>query len=205
MTDTAKIIKIALGSAVLGWLLASLLLGLCAFVGTQDYDDRAWALALSAVIVLGALPTVLISTATLGVVWHQHVSKRDLTKNQDYWLPGMILGGLVAAVVPFVTLPGMNSSWLPLIAIGTLYGAVCGALVGLFAWQMLRRDQETLRAASERTVVAGAATLSEASPSEPFESTLRQDPLHRWTRIVTMGFAILTVTLALWVTLMSPH
>jgi hypothetical protein len=93
-----------------------------------------------------------------------------------------------------------------LIAIGTLYGAVCGGLVGLFAWQMLRNRETLMRSiASEQPVVPENTARAEAHHHSELNLGFIRNPVRLWTQVVAIGFAILTVALVLWAVVVSPH
>ena len=100
------------------------------------------------VIIFGALPTTLVAAATLGLGWHTIALESRRTTRSDYWLPGALIGAVVAFVMPFITLPGIGADWLPLILVGTFYGAACGGFTGLYAWLIRRPDRDAANPAT---------------------------------------------------------
>jgi hypothetical protein len=120
---------------------------------------------LAPLVALAHLPFALAATWLVGLPWHLHLQQTRRTRSLYYWSAGAFFGALLgAALFALATRGGTQTvslypSDLPRdhsviseahgianllggVAVGGGYGALIGALTGLFAWLIRRPDRD---------------------------------------------------------------
>lgn len=138
MTNSGKILRAALGGAILAWLLASLLLWIGFYAASPSpYEPEI--IAFVAMYAMSSLPVCLIASLTLGVAWHVHALKRNWRRRSSYCIAGALCGAVLG---PTLVLLSFGWSWWAHAGISLLYGATMGGLTGLYSWLILRPDRD---------------------------------------------------------------
>lgn len=143
MKPLGRLVGAVLGSALLGWLVASLIL-FAIFKVIEAQSTHPWAsqvTGVAVVIILDSIPNALVATATLGLGWHAIASRRGWGSRRHYWLPGLAIGAIVGAAISLTSLVDFGLAWWPWALIGTVYASVRGCFTGLYAWLILRPDR----------------------------------------------------------------